>query len=111
MTMYPEVLADLLDHLTKTLRGLGVTATAAGRSADAAVKHIADHWGGQTIYFPKCAYTRLLSRDKEIWAKWNGRNALDLCREYRITQQRLYQILRKLRKDARARSAHDVRVT
>lgn len=92
---------DLLEHLATTVaerlaaRGIDpVTATELGNEAAEAVRQT---FGGQPIYIAKGVRWLLSQRDREIYAKWTGRNAWALCREHDITERRLRQIIDAMR--------------
>lgn len=99
---YPEVLSDLAYQLGKSLVKEGIAKSQAETAAKSAAAFISEHWGGQLIYFPKAAKFNIANRDSEIRKKWNGKNILDLCREYSLSRQRLYQILKPPPKKRRA---------
>lgn len=94
---YPEVLVDLRDDLTELLAAQGVAPDQAKLIAHTATEHVRAGWGGFPIYFPKGTAYHLDLRDREIGRKWTGANKHALCREYDISEQRLYQILSRLR--------------
>lgn len=90
---YPEILADLAEQIARSLVSRGMATDIAADLGRESAEHIRRHWGGQLVYISKGVAFILSKRDMEIWEKWNGRNTLELCREYEITLQRLYQIL------------------
>lgn len=98
---YPEVLKDMADQVAELMvvRGFGPeeSATIGMETAE----FLREHWGGQKIYIPKGVTYNLSRRDLEIEHKFNGANALELCREYEITNTRLYQIVNRVRKARR----------
>lgn len=96
-TKYPELLSDVADHLTNVLAALGIDREVAAEAGREVAEFLREHWGGQNVYLPKGTLFDLSERDVEIWEKWNGRNVLELCREYGITRQRLYQIIAAVR--------------
>lgn len=90
---YPEVLKELADHFANLLAAHGIDPDKAEEIGRAAAEFLREHWGGQNVYLPKGKLFKLSERDLMIWEKWNGRNVLELCREFDITRARLYQIL------------------
>lgn len=94
---YPEILNDLVDHVAGLLVKRGIDRKQATEIAAEAAEFLRAHWGGQTVYVPKGTLFELSERDLKIWEKWNGHNVLQLCREFQITRQRLYQILAVVR--------------
>ncbi len=95
---YPEILSDLSYRLSERLVKNGIAKNQAETIAADVTVYVSQHWGGQLIYFPKATKFNMANRDLEICKKWNGRNALELCREYDLTKARLYQILKPPRK-------------
>ncbi len=103
---YPELLEHIAATVSATLVDLGLEvdqARAAGLGCAEAVRR---HFGGQQLYIPMGLRYELSSRDREIYAKWNGRNDLELCREYNMSDRRLRQIVDAMREaDRRGRQA------
>ncbi len=98
---YPEVLKDLADNLAENLVRRGQAPEDAAAVAWEAAEFIRGHWGGQKIYIPKGDSYDLSRRDVEIFARWRGTNALELCREFGITHTRLFQIIHAVRRARR----------
>ena len=94
---YPEILADLSDHLTELCIKRGVGAEQAAVLAREIMEFLRQHWGGQKIYVPKGRLFELRERDIEIARRYNGRNRAELCREYDLTESRLLQIIHAVR--------------
>ncbi|RJP17205.1 MAG: DNA-binding protein [Deltaproteobacteria bacterium] len=98
MENYPEVLKDLADHVAFLMTERGEKAEAAAEIGFKTAEFLREHWGGQKIYIPKGITFAASQRDIEIYGRFRGTNALDLCREYKITNTRLYQIIHAMRK-------------
>ncbi|MFM2330015.1 MAG: hypothetical protein RLZZ494_2118 [Pseudomonadota bacterium] len=49
--------------------------------------------GGGNFYMHKARHFRLTKRDREMMAKYNGRNVPQLAREYGLTETRVRQIV------------------
>lgn len=94
---YPEVLVDLRDDLEELLTDHGVEAEEAKQVAFAATEKLREKWSGMAVYIPKARDWILSQRDLEIYRRYNGDNLQWLCREYQLTEQRLYQIIAKVR--------------
>jgi Mor family transcriptional regulator len=92
---YPEALLGLRTDLEGLLQAQGVAAEQAREIASAATEIIRQRWGG--MYLPKGTGIDLSRRDREIGKRWNGANKIELCQQYNISAQRLYQILDRLR--------------
>lgn len=94
---YPELLEHIATTVTATLvdRGLDVDhAKTAGQDCAEAVRR---HFGGQQLYIPMGLRYELTGRDREIYARWNGRNDIELCREYTISERHLRRIIDAMR--------------
>lgn len=94
---YPEILVDLRDNLTEILTAAGAEPVKAKEFAAAAAEKIRKKWQGLAVYIPKGRDWELSQRDLEIYRRFNGDNRHALCREYEITEQRLYQIVARVR--------------
>lgn len=64
------------------------------------LKDILDNWGGQQVYIKKSdwALGKLLERDLKMYEKFNGRNYAILAKEYDLTVQRVYEIIKSVHK-------------
>lgn len=94
---YPEFLNDLARQISTLLIARGMDQETAADVALEVAEFARIRWGGQQVYIPKGVLFELSVRDMQIWEKWNGRNALELCREFGLTKQRLYQIIAVVR--------------
>ena len=94
---YPEILSDLRDHLTEILIEAGAKQPQAEDLAGKAAESIRKKWGGLAVYIPKGRDWELTQRDYEIYRKFNGRNMHQICQEFGITEQRVYQIVARIR--------------
>lgn len=94
---YPEILEDLAAKLTALLVEEGLPAA---RARDIAFRHaeqVRRDWGGQKIYVPMGQSYEVTQRDLEIYRRFDGRNGIDLCREYGITDTWLRAIITRAR--------------
>ncbi len=101
---YPEILEDLVAHLVEELTAAGLESAKGREIAWNASERIRKTWSGMNIYIPKGRDFDLSKRDYEIYRRWNGDNKFQLCREYDITEQRLYQILKAVRAEIVAKT-------
>ncbi|MBG4648123.1 hypothetical protein I5F68_30295 [Pseudomonas aeruginosa] len=69
---------------------------------------MAAHWGGQNIYFPMGLSIKLSRRDRQIYDKFNGHNQSDLAREFGVSLQWVYKIIKAVRKEEIARRQVDM---
>lgn len=96
-TLYPEILIDLRDSLTELLIESGAAPLQAKDLAFAAAERIRKRWAGLAVYIPKGRDWELDQRDREIFRRFDGTNKHALCREFEITEQRLYQVVARVR--------------
>lgn len=96
---YPDMLAELSDHFVAQFTARGFDAETAARLGREATEVIRCQWGGQTVYVPKGTEYALSQRDLEIFNKFNGSNVSNLCQQYRLTDARIYQIIKAVRKE------------
>lgn len=88
-----ELLGDLAAHTTAVLQELGVADDLATHAASALADHLASHWGGQVISFPKDASYRLAERERAILAAFTGNNYAELAKAYNITERGLRKLI------------------
>lgn len=91
----PELLLDLASHVAVQVKALcGVSPEKADAVGLAVADLMSCHWGGQLLYFPKGMARKLSARDQEIYARFNGFNHADLAREFDVSLQHVYRILK-----------------
>lgn len=98
----PKTLADrrrndLLQEVAEVtglrlINELGIPDGKAQDVGNAIADHLADHWKGQTIYFPGGWQFKCQARDWEIHKRLSRGNANDLAAEFGLSQVRIYQI-------------------
>lgn len=96
---YPPVLLDIVETVRDMLVAAGADQVKANDIAFAAAEKIRFKWGGTNPYVSKGQEFELDRRDREMWRRYNGTNRLALCREYEITEQRFYQIMRRMNEE------------
>lgn len=75
--------------------------TKAGKAKDIAQAIISDFkrtCGGLLWYIPKTDQADKIKRNKEIRERYTGDNIHELSREYNLTYQSIYQIIKKMKK-------------
>ena len=105
---YPELLADLADQVTSRLCDRGMTADDAKVIGRAVAEHVRKHWGGMLLYIPNGRAHELSQRDEEIWTRFDGKNHHELVREFKLSEQQIYQIIKKVGAVKRAHSQPDM---
>lgn len=93
-----ELLADLADRITKILTNSTFSEDAANQIAESVALDMANHWGGQLIYFPKGRFVLISKRDREIYTKFDGTNIKSLALEYKVSEQHVYRIIKAMRR-------------
>jgi len=92
------LLVDLAENLTDlTIKRLEVPKGKATAFSEAVAAFIADHWGGQIIYIPMDISGKVMSRDAQIYSRFTGNNYAELAREYKLSLQYIYEIIKKER--------------
>jgi len=76
---------------------LGLTQREALWISNQLVNYLAEYWSGQTLTFPKDHIFNIDERDFEIFNKVNGKNMMEVAREYKLTKNGLYRVIRRIR--------------
>lgn len=94
----PEILTDLAKHVEEELAKQMPLANARQVGIDVA-RRISQAWGGSVIYMPRGILFKLSERDIQIWRDFTGNNHQALARKYGVSEQWVYQIVKKMRKE------------
>ena len=105
---WPEVIADLFDLLTENLRDIDPDEAKVKLKAERITAAICGHFGGIQFYLPKAQRWQQAIRDNRIWREFNGKNTSELAQSYRLTEVRIYEILREQRILRRKRVQKDL---
>lgn len=89
---YPETLVELTAIVAATLVDEGVDAGAAHSLSRAVIERVRKALGGQKIYIPSGRSADVERMRREIFARWDGTNTRELCREFGISESRLRQL-------------------
>lgn len=87
-----DVLGELAARIEVSLIGQNIPQEKAREAAHSVTMFLRDYWGGQKVYIPKRDRMAFEERNREIRRRWNGRNTTELCREFRLSENRLRQI-------------------
>ncbi len=88
-------LCDLADNLTfLAMQKLGADEDTGKNFGEEVTRFLAQHWGGQTIYFPVDIASRLATRNERLFAEFTGDNQAELAKKYRLTTQHVYKIIK-----------------
>lgn len=105
----PELLADLADHASATIiELLEVAPEIAADFGQALAERMADHWGGQGVYFPQGLTLKLSKRYMQIYQEFTGFNHSELAMKYRVSVQWIYSIIKRVHKEQVALRQRDI---
>ncbi|STZ74810.1 Mor transcription activator family protein [Bergeriella denitrificans] len=104
-----ELMVDLEEQIAACLVSVSNTDRQTARiTARQVSAHISKHWGGQLLYIPKNHLGKLDERDAEIWRRFDGKNHAELAREFDLTMQQIYKIVRDAAAHHRAKRQIDL---
>lgn len=91
-----DLLHDVQQKATAQLIKNGLSPEHAENIAADLHRELLANWGGQQVYIKKSDWGRgiLSERDIELYEKFNGKNHLAIAKEYGITMQRVYEIVK-----------------
>lgn len=93
-----ELLQDIADHAEAIMKEYGIEAAVAEQVGTAIADHLAEHWGGQLINFPKDYLFKLAERDLQIYNEFTGANHTELARRYQMTVRGIYKVIARVHK-------------
>ncbi|WP_296280584.1 Mor transcription activator family protein [Pseudoxanthomonas sp.] len=96
-TKWAQGLVQLIEVQEATFQRLGVDEAEAFRLARAATLAIAEFHGGRQWYLPRGDDLATALRDAEIYRRARRGNIQDLAREYQLTDQHVWRIVRQQR--------------
>ncbi len=96
-TQRHELLTDLVDQTKFILADYGIDDDIADQVGHGLANHLASHWGGQYVTFPKDYKFELAKRDIEIWDKFDGRNYAKLAKEFGLGTRAVYKIIDRVK--------------
>lgn len=95
---YPDLLEELSAKIASLLAERGIDAAVAADAGRHCAEFVRRDWGGQKIYIPMGKSYDVSRRDREIAARWNGKNTRELCVEYRMSETNIRRIAGNLRR-------------
>jgi len=93
-----ELYEEIMAHVQATLVEFGSEIEVAEQAAVTVVNHLANHWGGSTFSFPKDSQLKIAQRDLEIYSKYKGHNHRALAKEYDLTENAIYRIVKRVQR-------------
>lgn len=95
-----ELLSDVAKQVSLILKEYNIAEADADEVGNAVTNHLSEHWGGQVIIIPKDHIYKITQRDLEIFDKVTHNNMHEVAKEYNLTINGLYRVLRRIRKRA-----------
>ncbi|MBL4797625.1 MAG: hypothetical protein JKY50_09435 [Oleispira sp.] len=92
---WPKFLRELIEVLKNELVRSGQSKDDALKLAQRLVARQAHHLGGRMVYIPRDERLKLALRDMEIYDNFNGGNSRNLAEHYKLTQQRICNIVKE----------------
>lgn len=92
----PELTPDMREVALTLFAALldgGAPAAGAAQLAAEQVQRLSDELGGSAVYIPRGLMVRLGARDREMVARFTGRNYRELARDYGLTEMRVRRII------------------
>ncbi|WP_411832305.1 Mor transcription activator family protein [Pseudoxanthomonas mexicana] len=94
---WAQGLVQLVEVQEATFTRMGLEGGEAFRLARAATLAIAEYQGGRGMYLPRGDQLRAALRDAEIYRRARRGNIPQLAREYQLTDQHVWRIVRQQR--------------
>jgi Mor family transcriptional regulator len=89
-------LSEMREFLARELKARSIESQDAEDISEGITVHFRQNYGGVPIYIHKKS-NDYAERNAEIYRKFNGRNALQLCREYDLCYQQICKIIKEQR--------------
>lgn len=105
----PELVADLEDQMAACLlSSLTIDRKEALAISKKVARHVTDNWGGQLIYIPKNHLGKISERDLMVYKAFNGKNHPALAKQFGLTVQQIYKIVKEVGSVERAKNQGDL---
>lgn len=104
--LYEGIGAQAKEFLLKEV-DLGLTEKHAEWLGNQLSNFMSEYFAGQTLTFPKDHYYKIDERDFEIFNKVNRNNFMKVAREYNLTRNGLYRVIKRIRNRAVARAGQE----
>jgi Mor family transcriptional regulator len=88
-----ELINELLTIIKDELVKRGLKDEDAEKISNAATTHVHSIFGGCSLYIPK--FISITERNTRILKAFNGKNHADLAREFNLSMQAVYKILKE----------------
>jgi Mor family transcriptional regulator len=94
---YPEVYEQLASMLHEILEKRGIRANDTRNIPREFAERVRANLGGGLVYIPSGLFQKKRRRNAEIFNKFTGTNTLALAREYGVSVQTIYRIIKRMR--------------
>ncbi|MDT3707445.1 MAG: Mor transcription activator family protein [Thiobacillus sp.] len=98
-----EILTDVAEQAEERLAALGMDRDDAARLGWEVAQALNQFWGGGNLYICKGELYEISLRDQEIFRRFNGENHDWLAKEYDLTVQHVYRIVKRVGAAERAK--------
>ena len=110
-TKFPEVLDDIFHAVKACIKKTidkEISPAAIDYIAENVAQQICQHWGGMSVYIPKGLQFQTNNRNIEIFNKFTGNNHIELAREYGLSVQQIYSIIKIIHEAEKKRTQPDI---
>ncbi len=91
-----ELLDDVVSQVEHVLGEFGLSSDRAQQAGHAVADHLAQHWSGQVISYPKDSSYINAARDKELLAAHaNGASIPSLVKTYELSERWIRKLIRR----------------
>lgn len=94
---WPGDLVTLADVIFAQLKREGVEEDESYRQIERVLLAMSFLCGGRNYYLPQGDRIKRALRNKRIFHHFNGRNHRELCQQYKLSEQKIYEIVREQR--------------
>ena len=105
---WPGDLVELSEVIRAQLKREGVKDDKVYRQMERVLLAMSFLCGGRNFYLPRGKYIKIALRNKRIYDSFNGKNVNELGRQFNLTPQQIYGVLRKQRQLHRDRIQHNL---
>ncbi|OED44057.1 hypothetical protein ACH42_08430 [Endozoicomonas sp. (ex Bugula neritina AB1)] len=105
---WPGDLVELADIIQSQLKREGVDDEAIYQQIERVLLAMAFLAGGRNYYLPKSGRIKKALRDKRIYDRFSGRNHRELARQYQLSEQMIYEVIREQAQLHRKRVQHNL---
>ena len=105
---WPADLVELSDIIRAQLQREGLKDDDLYRQIDRVILALAFMAGGRGFYLPQAERVKKALLYKRVYDEFDGRNQSELGRKYKLSEQRVYQIIKEQRQLHRSRIQHNL---